>query len=161
VILDLRNEAELREGHARLLANLRAHGIDTIDGTLVARQIGGGVELALGLHRDPEMGLVVMAGSGGVLLELMKDVAFAAPPIDRAKALGLLSRTRSARLLAGFRGAPREDLAAAAAALEALGRLAADLGDRVASIDVNPFVALPEGQGGLALDAMVVLRGPG
>jgi acetate---CoA ligase (ADP-forming) len=161
VILDLRNEAELRDGYARLHANLRAHGIAAIDGILVARQIGGGVELALGLHRDPEMGLVAMAGGGGVLLELMKDVAFAAPPIDRAKAIGLLGRTRAARLLEGFRGAPRADLDAAAAALEALGRLAADLGDAVASVDVNPFVALPQGQGGLALDALVVLRSPG
>ena len=47
---------------------------------LVCQQISGGLELVLGLNRDPEMGLVVMAGSGGVLLELTKDVAFAAPP---------------------------------------------------------------------------------
>jgi acetate---CoA ligase (ADP-forming) len=158
VVLDVRGEAELRAGYARILANLHTHGIDAIDGILVARQIGGGVELALGLHRDPEMGLVVMAGGGGVLLELMKDVAFAAPPIDRAKALDLLSRTRVSRLLAGFRGAPRADLDAAAAALVALGQISADLSEAVESIDINPFVALPEGQGGLALDALVVLR---
>ncbi|HUB95404.1 MAG TPA: acetate--CoA ligase family protein [Stellaceae bacterium] len=158
VVLDVRDEVALRDGYARIRANLRAHGIDTIDGILVARHISGGVELALGLHRDLEMGLVLMAGGGGVWLELMKDVAFAAPPIDRAKARDLLGRTRASRLLAGFRGRPRADLDAAAAAIEALGAIAADLGDVVASIDINPFVALAEGQGGLALDALVVLR---
>lgn len=157
VILGLRSEDEVSEGWHRIQLNLREHGIGAIEGMLVAQQIEGGVELALGLHRDPEMGPVVMAGSGGLLLEVMKDVAFAAPPIDMAKARDLLSRTRAARLLEGFRGAPRCDFDATVAALVALGRIAADLGDVVQSIDINPFVALPDGKGGLVLDALVVL----
>jgi hypothetical protein len=118
--------------------------------------VRGGAELVLGLHRDPEMGLVVMAGSGGVLLELTKDVAFCAPPVSREKARDLLARTRVGRLLAGYRGAERLDADAVADALIALGRMAVDLPDIVESVDVNPFVALP--QGGMALDALVVLR---
>jgi acetate---CoA ligase (ADP-forming) len=157
VVLDVRGEAELISGYDRILGNLRQHGLEAGDGMLVCRQVSGGVELALGLHRDPEMGLVAMAGGGGVLLELMKDVAFASPPLDRGKALALLARTRAWRLLEGYRGAPRCDIDAAAAALVALGRIALDLEGDLASIDINPFVALPEGEGGLALDALVVL----
>ena len=125
-------------------------------GMLVCRQVSGGLELVLGVHRDPEMGLVVMAGSGGVLLELIKDVAFCAPPVSPDKARDMLERLRGAKLLQGYRGAPAYDVDAVVAALVALGRLAVDLEDIVQSIDVNPFVALP--QGGMALDALVVLQ---
>jgi acetate---CoA ligase (ADP-forming) len=92
-----------------------------------------------------------------VLLELVKDVAFASPPLSRARARALIASTRAARLLEGYRGAPRCDLDAVAAALEALGRIAVDLADVMQSVDLNPFVALPTG--GMALDALVVLRG--
>ena len=82
---------------------------------LVGQFVSGGLELVLGLHRDREMGLIVMAGAGGVLLELMKDVAFCAPPVSRDKALDLLdahpgrptdprlSRQRAARRRRGRR----------------------------------------------------------
>ena len=71
--------------------------------------VRGGLELVLGLHRDREMGLIVMAGGGGVLLELAKDVAFCAPPVSREKAQDLLDRTHAGRLIRGYRGsAPRD-----------------------------------------------------
>ncbi len=118
--------------------------------------VRGGLELVLGLHRDREMGLIVMAGSGGVLLELVKDVAFCAPPVSREKALDLLDRTHAGRLLQGYRGSAPLDREAVAAALIGLGRLAVDLPDVIESVDVNPFVALPKG--GMALDALIVLQ---
>jgi acetate---CoA ligase (ADP-forming) len=158
VALDLATEAEVRSAYARITENLARHGFsDALDGMLVCRQISGGLELALGLNRDPEVGLVAMAGSGGVLLELTRDVAFCAPPIGREKAIEVLKRTRAALLMRGYRGRPPLDFDAAVDALIALGRLAADLGDVIEAVDVNPFVVLP--QGGMALDALVVLRG--
>src|SRR5262249_4263692 len=126
-------------------------------GMLVARQIEGGVELVLGLHRDPEMGPVVMAGAGGVLLELVRDIGFCAPPVSADKARDLVAALRVGKLLQGYRGAPRCDVDAVVGALMALGRLASDLDEVVESIDINPFVALP--RGGLALDALIVLNG--
>ena len=158
VLLGLRSEAELAEGYGAILGNARAHGIDALGGVLVCEHAAGGVELAFGVHRDPEMGLIVMAGGGGVLLEMMQDVAFASPPLDRDRARALIARTRVSRLIAGYRGSTRCDLDAAIDALVALGRIALDLEPVIASIDINPFVALPEGQGRRALDALVVLR---
>jgi hypothetical protein len=70
----------------------------------------------------------------------------------------MIERTAAGRLLQGYRGARPADRESVVAALLALGRLAHDLGERVESIDVNPFMALPAGQGALALDALVVLR---
>jgi acetyltransferase len=156
VMLGLRDAAEVTAAYGRILGNLRRHGVDRVDGMLVCQQVAGGVELALGLHRDPEMGLVVMAGSGGVLLELVKDVAFASPSLSRERARALILETRAARLLAGYRGGPVCDVDAVAEALVALGRMAGDLADVLQSVDLNPFVALPAG--GMALDALVVLR---
>jgi acetate---CoA ligase (ADP-forming) len=159
VELNLATASEVEPAYARVINNLARHGFSQkLDGMLVARQIAGGLELALGLNCDPEVGLVVMAGSGGVLLELTRDVAFCAPPISCEKALDLLERTHAARLMRGYRGGPALDSNAAVEALIGLGRLAVDLGDVIEAVDVNPFVVLP--QGGLALDALVVLRAP-
>jgi hypothetical protein len=153
VALDLATPEALGVAYERMTKALAPH---RLAGMLVARQIAGGVELVLGLHRDPEMGLVVMAGAGGVLLELVKDVAFCAPPMSADKAHDLVASLRVGKLLQGYRGAPRCDLDAVVGALVALGRLAGDLDDVMESVDINPFVALP--QGGLALDALIVLN---
>jgi hypothetical protein len=155
VALNLTSADELIAAYAAMSQRLQQHALS---GMLVCQQVRGGLELVLGLHRDPEMGLVVMAGSGGVLLELVKDVAFCVPPVTRDKAHDLIGRTRAARLLQGYRGAGPRDIDAIAGALMALGRLAEDGADVIESIDINPFVALPQGQGGLALDALIVLR---
>ena len=93
-----------------------------------------------------------------MLLEFVRDVAFAAPPVSPDKARDMLSRTRVSRLLMGYRGAKPCDAEAVVGGLVALGRIAADLGDAIESIDINPFVALAQGQGATALDALVVLR---
>ena len=160
VQLHLRDADAVRAAWARIEANLAAHGfVDALEGMLVAKMVTGGLELVMGLHRDPEMGPVIMGGSGGVLLELVRDVAFAAPPLTLAKAHDLIARTKAGALMRGYRGSGALDAQAYAQALVALGRLANDLGDVLESIDVNPFLLLAEG--GVALDALVVLRPPG
>jgi acetyltransferase len=158
VALHLVDDDAVRSAFSRIAGNVRRAAVG-LDAMLVCQQIAGGLELVLGLHRDPEMGLVVMAGSGGVLLELIKDVAFAAPPVSAAKAAALIERTHAARLLRGYRGGAALDADAAVQALVALGRIAEDLADVVQSIDINPFVVLP--RGGLALDALFVPRAAG
>ena len=158
VMLNLASAGAVEAAWDSIEANLAAHDFTgKIEGMLVGEMVKGGLELVLGLHRDPEAGVVVMAGSGGVLLELFKDVAFAAPPMTREKARDLISRTKAARLIEGYRGSAKLDLDAMADALVGLGRLAVDLGDVIESIDVNPFVLLKKG--GAALDGLVVARG--
>ena len=158
VMLNLADEAAVSAAWARIEANLKAHGFTgQLDGMLVSEMVKGGLELVLGLHRDPEMGLVAMAGTGGVLLELIKDVAFCVPPITREKAIDLVSRTHVAKLAAGYRGGAKLDMDALAMALVGLGQLALDLADVIESVDVNPF--LLRESGGVALDGLVVLRG--
>jgi acyl-CoA synthetase (NDP forming) len=160
VILNLQGDAGVRAACEQIVGNVRAAGIEApLDGFLVAKQIPEGLELVIGLHRDPECGLTFMAGAGGVLLELIKDVSFAAAPMNRAKAQDMLDRTRAAQLIRGFRGGAALDPGPVVGALVALGALAADVGDCIESIDINPYRLLHDG--GRALDALIVLRPAG
>jgi acetyltransferase len=159
VMLNIRSDNEMRAAYTKLAQNLaRAVRGAKLEQVIVAEQVTGGVELALGVQRDPEVGLVVMFGSGGVNLELHKDVAFGAVPLPLWQAKAMIERTIAGKLLKGHRGTPAADEGSVLAALIALGRLANDLGDQVESIDINPVVALPDGQGAVALDALLVLR---
>jgi acetyltransferase len=159
VMLGIRSENELRSAYTRLGQNLaKARPGAKLEQVIVAEQVSGGVELVLGVQRDPEVGLVVMFGSGGINLELHRDVSFGAVPLPLWQAQAMIERTTAGKLLAGYRGVPPSDKGSVLAALVALGRLAHDLGDQVESIDINPVVALADGQGAVALDALVVLR---
>jgi len=159
VMLRLDTPEEVGAAWDTIIGNLERHGAGAaMEGMLVSRFVSGGVEVSLGLHRDPEAGPVIMVGSGGTLLELVRDVAFSAPPVSRAKAMDMLARTKVMALLQGYRGTDAYDVEAVVAALAALGAIATDLGDVVRSIDINPFMVLPAGDGGMALDALIVLQ---
>ena len=144
--------------HDSLVARAAAHDAAAeIRGTLLAPMVEG-VECILGIRRDPVFGPVVMVGSGGIFAEVLDDVAIRKAPIDHAEAKRMIAELKGARLLEGTRGRPRCDVDALAGAVAALSRFAAAHADVVESVDVNPFVVLPEGEGGLALDALVIER---
>ena len=158
VMLGLEDDDAVRTAFAAIHANVaKAHPGVELDGVLVCAFVGGGLELVLGIQRDAEMGPVVMFGGGGVALELYKDVTFGAPPLNRARAEAMIAATKAGRLIQGYRGQKSYDYEAVVGALMAVGRLAHDLRDVIESVDVNPFLALPKGGGGVALDALVVL----
>jgi hypothetical protein len=115
---------------------------------------GNGVELIVGVKRDPRFGPVVLVGLGGLYAELLDDVAVALAPIGEEEALRLLASLRSAPLLAGARGRPPLDTRAAGSALAALSRAVAGCPE-VLEAEVNPLLVLPEGVVGL--DARIVL----
>lgn len=162
VALGLGDADAVRAAYNGIIANVAAYDSDiALDGVLVAKAVSGGLELVIGINHDPEMGPVVMFGMGGVWLELFKDVAFAAPGLDEAGARRMIDATKAGTLIAGYRGAPPHDEAAVVDALLAAGRIAHDLGDVIESLDINPFSVLGEGEGGYALDGLVVLRGGG
>jgi len=117
-----------------------------------------GVELSLGLTRDPQFGPIVMLGAGGTLIELLKDRCFAMPPFDDGEALRHLNALALRPLLDGKRGAPPADLDSLTNAISCFSVLAADLGDLIAEADVNPLIAGP--QGCVALDALIVPSSP-
>jgi acetyltransferase len=102
------------------------------------------------------MGPVVLFGTGGIDIELMKDVALAGAPLDAAEARLLIGRTKAGVKMRGYRGKPALHEASAVKALVGLSNLIADAGDRIASIDINPF--LINRKTGVAVDALIVLN---
>jgi len=153
VLLGLDSAKAVRDAFAGITSRVGKRA--KLDGILVAEMVSGGLELVLGANRDPEVGPVILFGTGGVDLELLRDVALAPPPLDEAAAEALIARTRAGTLLAGYRGRPALDKKALVKALMGLSQLVIDAGDRIDSIDINPF--LLRKKGGVALDGLVVL----
>jgi acyl-CoA synthetase (NDP forming) len=156
VLLDVADEAAVREGFATLMARAAERApAARIEGVLVAKQIKGAVEMALGLFRDPVFGPVAMVGLGGIFIEVLKDVAFRRCPFGVEEAEAMIRSLKGFPLLDGARGRPKADVQALAQALAKLSAFAVAAGDRLTSVDINPFLVLPEGQGGFAADAML------
>jgi hypothetical protein len=123
---------------------------------LVAETAPEGVEMALGLVRDPHVGPLVVVGAGGVLVDLLADRVVRLPPLDEERALAALARLRMAPVLDGARGSSPVDRTAVARAIVALAQLAVELGDGLDALDINPLRCGP--QGCLALDVLVEAR---
>ena len=123
---------------------------------LVQPEVPGGVEVALGLWRDPLLGPLVLVAAGGALVELLAERSVALPPVDTERAAGLVARLRLSELLAGHRGRPALATGSLVDAVVAFSQLAHELGDLLEAVDVNPLVVGPDGA--VAVDALVVPR---
>lgn len=128
-------------------------------GFLVQEMVKGGVEMIAGIHHDPQFGPVVLVGSGGVLVELLEDAVLGLPPLTPGMALELLRQTRCWRLLQGFRGRLPADTGALVQLLINLSRLAQEQAGRLQSLDLNPVIVLPQGQGVRAVDYRIFMKG--
>ncbi len=155
VLLGVADAAAVRQGFATLLA--RAPAGARLEGVLVAKQVAGAVEIAMGLVRDPAFGSVAMVGLGGVFVEVLADVALRRCPFGAREAEAMIRSLRGFALLDGARGRPRADVPALARALAALSSFGASQ-PRLLSADVNPVMVLPEGEGCFAADAVLELE---
>ena len=142
---------------ARAFAELAASPVRAADpdARIVVQPFETGVELALGTSYDAAFGPAVMVGHGGVNVEVLRDIAFAAAPVDAERAREMLRGLRIHPALAGARGTPA-DVDAVVAALVGLSELAAGPAGMGVSIDVNPLVVRPAGRGAVAVDVRVV-----
>ena len=159
VRLNVMDAAGLKDAAAAVIANARASCPDAkLRGVLASEMVSGGIEMIVGVLNDPAYGPVVVLGMGGVLAEVMKDVTYRIAPFGRDDAMEMIRGLRAAKVLDGVRGKPASDVDALADALVGVSRLAWQLRERIAEIDVNPVLVRPAGQGLVALDALVVLR---
>jgi acetate---CoA ligase (ADP-forming) len=155
VALGLQSANAVAAAYDRMLTQVARAAPDArIEGVLVSRMLTGGVETILGVQHDPVFGPVVMFGLGGVFVETFGDVVLRPAPFDVDDALAMMRETRGYALLDGARGRPICDVAAVARALSRLSQFAHANAGAFDSIDINPFVALPEGA--FALDALIV-----
>ena len=159
VALRLSNAAEVRDAYARIQTEVSRRAPKAkIDGVIVQRMAGEGVEMILGVKRDPLFGPVVLCGFGGILVEVLKDVAVGIPPLSREQAHDMLKRLRGFAILGGVRGKPPADVDALCDAIVGVSRLAVALGDQLLGLDINPMIVLPKGQGAVAVDAVVEMQ---
>jgi len=122
----------------------------------VAAMAPAGLEVALGVVRDPTFGALVLVAGGGILVELLHDRRLAFPPLDEDRARRLIDELRMRPLLDGVRGRLAADVDALADAIARLSVLATDLGDLIEALDVNPVICSPDGC--VAVDALIVPR---
>jgi acyl-CoA synthetase (NDP forming) len=146
VRLQLADAEAVRAAHADIAGRLGP-------ATTVAAMAPVGVEVALGIVHDPTFGPQVLVAAGGVLVELLHDRVLALPPLDLAGARRAIDRLQMRPILDGVRGASAADVESLAHAVSRLSVLAADLGDLLDALDVNPVVV--GSAGCLAVDALV------
>ncbi|GAB4315585.1 MAG: acetate--CoA ligase [Candidatus Zixiibacteriota bacterium] len=155
VITDVRTEEELRGHIDTLLKRAREHHLEgaRID---IQKMISGGVEMVLGMVRDPKFGPLVMCGLGGILVEVVKDVSFKLPPLSQEDAAEMIDHLRGKRLLTGYRGSKPVDLKPITDSLLALSQLVEGF-PLIQELDINPFVATSDPTGSCAIDARIIL----
>ncbi|MGJ7521904.1 acetate--CoA ligase family protein [Variovorax sp. LT1P1] len=157
VLLQRDDEAAVREGFRLLMQRAAlAEPLARLQGVVVQRMAEGHVELVMGVQRDPVFGMVVMVGSGGVLVEVLKDVVFRRAPFDTDEALRMLDELRMGALLDGVRGKPAVDRHAIARMVSELSRWAATMAPVLAELDLNPVLVGPRGP--VAVDCVMVVK---
>jgi acetyl coenzyme A synthetase (ADP forming)-like protein len=126
-------------------------------GCLVQKMVPPGLEVLIGMNRDPQFGPLITFGLGGIYVEILKDVTFRIAPFSRWEARDMLSEIRTHALLEGVRGQPPVDKEALIDALLRVGQLVLDFPE-IAELDINPFVVYEQGQGGIAIDMRLILK---
>ncbi|MDH3395152.1 MAG: acetate--CoA ligase family protein [Nitrosopumilus sp.] len=131
-------------------------GVD-VKGILLEKMVPkGGVELIVGIQNDPQFGPMIMAGLGGVMTEVFKDVAFRMLPITTSDAKSMLNELKGSKLLKGFRGSAPIDINMVAKMLVDIGKLGVENADYVNSIDFNPVIVYPKSY--FVVDAKIILN---
>ena len=154
VRLGLSEPGEIREATRELM--------EFGDEVLIERfETGVVVELIVGLHRDPQLGLLLTVGSGGVFVELAADIVTLLLPVAESDVRGALSKLRCTPMLVGWRGRGPADVDAAVAAILGIAEFAIANSDRIEELDVNPLGVCARGQGAVALDALIRTRESG
>src|SRR4029078_1270384 len=157
VVLNLNSAAEVKKAVKDITARgKKLKGKPKLEGILIAQQVKADLELVVGASLDAEMGPVVLFGTGGVDIELMKDVALAGAPLDAAEAKHLIAKTKAGVKMKGYRGKPAMHEASAVKALVGLSNLMGDAGNSIASIAANPF--LINSKVSVAVDGLIVLN---
>ncbi|MFI5865262.1 acetate--CoA ligase family protein [Streptomyces sp. NPDC051546] len=155
VKIGLTSASQIRDAYRELTDIARYENVP-LDGILVCQMVERGVEMVVGVTQDDLFGPTVTVGLGGVLVEVLHDVAVRVPPFGEDQARAMLGELRGHALLEGVRGAPPADVDALVEVILRVQRMAMELGDELSELDINPLMVLPRGQGAVALDALAI-----
>jgi acyl-CoA synthetase (NDP forming) len=157
VRLNLQSAQEVHEAYDSIRARLRKdRNLDAMEGVLLQPMVSSGIEVAVGMNRDPLFGPLIAFGLGGVHIEVFADVQFRVAPLTDRDAREMVRGIKGYRLLTGYRGHPSVDIAAVEDVLLRISRLVEAVPE-ISELDLNPVVALPDGQGCRIVDARIYL----
>jgi acetyl-CoA synthetase (ADP-forming) len=140
VALNLSSAAEVRDAYRAIADRVRAHAQLELEGCLVQEMVKADAEVIVGSRWDEQFGAMLLVGTGGTLVELLKDVRLVPAPIGAQAAVQILRSLKLAPLLTGYRGKPPVDLDALGGVIARISHLAANLGSRLAELDANPLL---------------------
>lgn len=157
VALDIEDKNEVIDAYQAILRNSRAYKADAhIEGVEVSEMVTKGMETIIGARRDRTFGPMIMFGLGGIYVEVMKDVAFRALPINRKEILSMVKEIRAYPLLLGVRGEEKKDLDAVVDTIIRVGTILQEC-DRISDIEINPLMVYEHGMGVKAVDVRILL----
>jgi acetyltransferase len=157
VKVGLRNAEEVRDAFELIVYRAQRYVPDAnILGCLVQEMAPAGMEVLVGMNRDPQFGPLVTFGLGGIYVETLKDVTFRVAPFSIQEAEEMLTEIRAHALLDGVRGQPPVDKQAIVETLLRVGQLVQDFPE-IAELDINPLIAYSQGEGAIAIDMRVIL----
>jgi len=162
VRLNVKPGEELAAAYQEILANARAYNKNAcIEGVLAQRMESGFAEVIAGYRHDPEVGPVVLLGTGGIAAELRRSYCVRIAPVSLEEAAAMIEEVRDLALLRGYRNLPRGDCAALARAIRALSLLALIEARKVSEAEINPLIVKREGEGVVAVDGLVAFATEG
>jgi acyl-CoA synthetase (NDP forming) len=155
--LNLKTAEDVKAAYDAVMANAGKYNARAkINGVLVQPMAPSGAEIMIGATIDPQFGPLIVAGIGGVMVELLKDSALELAPVTKLEARAMLGRLRSQKVLEGFRGAEPVDQEKLANIIVRLSEFADDQRELIAELDVNPLICA--GSRIVAVDALIVKR---
>ena len=155
VMLNMANGEAVSDGYDLMMLKIRKRVPDAlIEGIYVEQMAKKGLEVIIGMTRDPQFGPMLMFGLGGIFVEVMKDVTFHLAPITEQEAIQMLKSTRSYAMLEGRRGHKGVDITAIASGLQRISQLTTDF-PQIAELDINPYKLFSKG--GIAIDARITI----
>ena len=159
VVVNLKSEDELRNAYTRLNERLDKLNPRPADAAFLVQEfVPGGVEVFAGVSRDPDFGLSLAFGMGGIAIEVMRDFALRMLPLREGDAEAMIAETRGEALLGGIRGGEAADIESLTRCLNALADFASQNAAHIAEIDLNPIKVLPKGRGCVVVDALIVTQ---
>lgn len=157
--LNVKTPEEVSQAYAEIVKNAQAYNREArIHGVSVQEMLAEGVEVIIGAHNDDTFGPVIMAGLGGIFVEVFKDIAFKVAPINRQDALNIIDELQGKAILHGARGKAPVDKEAIVDVLLKVSALITDHKDHIQELDINPLVVYEKGI--KAADAMLVVKEP-
>jgi len=157
VELNIKSAEEVQETYSSIRRNVESLQPDAlIKGIFITKMIPAGEEIILGIKRDPSFGPVIMLGTGGIFVEIFKDVCFRVAPVSKQVAISMIQQLNSYQLLIGKRGNPSRDIEAILNCILRLSQMAVEC-PQIKELDINPLIVLDENKGCFVADAKIML----